>query len=68
MDEDKIRKLFREAITHEEELDAERLMPVEKVEKRDAISDLLKGYLTKKQIEDFDYKNGLNPDELRDKK
>lgn len=58
------KKLCRSIIT-EDKLEDDRLSPDPETEKRDAVSDLLLGYMTQKQIDDFDYKKGLNTVEIQ---
>lgn len=58
------RKFVRESIMSDKEED-KRLNPEQEGEKRDAISDMLLGFLKQKQIDDLDYNKGLNTVDLQ---
>lgn len=57
--EEEIRTCFREAINKKEDIYKD-----EEVEKRDAVSDLLIGFLSQKQIDKIDYKKEMNPQDI----
>lgn len=58
------RQFIRESIMSDKEED-KRLNPEQDGEKRDAISDLLLGFMKQKQIDAFDYNKCLNTVDLQ---
>ena len=59
--ENELRQYFREAIKNTKD-DVYQKMDKDD---REAVSDLLVGFLSQKQIDKLDYENGMNPQEER---